>query len=125
MGLVAPLLLVPVEVAVDHLVVLGAVVRPQRGAELADALIAVLLPLVGPGAVGPGVVGQRVGDRFVVLVAEPAIDLTASDRAGGVVPVLAPGIGCVERVIGIDQHRREAGVLVVRAEERKVGGLTR
>src|ERR1700719_4643376 len=92
MGLIAPLLLEPVEVAIDHLVVLGAVVRPQRGAHHADALIADLLPLVGPGAVSPGVVGQRIGDRFVLLVAEPAVDLTIGDAAGGIVPVLTQGV---------------------------------
>src|SRR5579864_1770098 len=125
MGLVAPLLLEPVEVAIDHLVVLGAVVRTQRGAEHADALIADLGPLEGSGAVGPGVVGYRIADRFVLLVAEPAVDLASGDAAGGIVPVLTAAVGGVERVIGIDQHRRQAGVPVVRAKERKVGGLTR
>ena len=91
---------------------------------MADALVADLFPVVGPGAVGPGVVGQRIGDRFVVLVAEPAVDLAIGD-AVGIVPVLAQGVGGVERVIGIDQHRRQGGVPVVRAEGREVGGLTR
>src|SRR5690242_1567395 len=59
---VAPLLLVPVEVPVDHLVVLGAVRGgPERGASHAIALVADLEALVGPGAVRPRVVWNRIG----------------------------------------------------------------
>ena len=57
-------------------------------------------------------------------MAEPAVELAVGD-AVGMVPVLAQGVAGVERIIGVDQHRRQAGVLVVGAEEREVAGLTR
>jgi hypothetical protein len=69
--------------------------------------------------------GDRVGDRFVLLVTEPAVDLPAGDVAGGVVPVLTAGVGGVERVNGVEQHRRQAGVLVVRAKLGKDERFTR
>src|SRR5205823_7465169 len=72
-ALVAPLLLIPVEVAVDHLVVARAIGggsqrRPVFGGVVERAAFVAVLRAFG--AV-PGV-ELRVGGRLVVLVAEPA-----------------------------------------------------
>src|SRR6202023_512788 len=81
-GAVAPHLLIPVLIAVDQLVVVGAVGRfAERFAEFARhfqcaALVGHLFVL----AVVPGV-ELGVGERLAVLVGEPAADR----RVGGVV----------------------------------------
>ena len=123
MEFIAPLLLVPILVAVDHLVELGSVRRrPQRSAELANALVADLKALVRARAVGPGVIRDRIGDRLVLLMTQPTAELGVP-KAVGVITVVAKPVARDIRIVRVDQKRRDAGVLVIRAEERQLGGL--
>src|SRR5262249_24216466 len=124
-ALVAPLLLVPVEVAVDELVVFGPVGGgAERGAHGSGALVAGLKATGRTaGEVGPGVVGLGVGDRLVVLVAEAALEHAVGGRAVGVVAVIAARDPRVVGVVGVDQLGAgpERDVAVVGAVDRAFG----
>ena len=100
MGLVAPLLLVPVEVAVDQLVVVRAARgSAERRPHFARALVADLAAAAAD--VRPGVVRFGVGDRLVVLVAQPALEGAVGRpvRMVAVVTTFVPGhVG----VVGVD-----------------------
>src|SRR5207302_5035381 len=100
-GLVAPLLLIPVEVAVDHLVVAGSVARrAERRAHFEAALVADLAPAAAD--VRPGVVRFGVGDRLVVLVAETALEGSIGALAVRVVEVVAEEVFRDVRIVRVD-----------------------
>src|SRR4029077_3481528 len=99
---VAPLHLVPVEVAVDHLVEIRSVVRTEWGPVLTVAHVADLEALQPAAADGPRVVRDRIRNRLVLLVAQATAQLTIPESVR-VVAVVAAWIARHVRVIRVDQ----------------------